>query len=132
VTAGDLMALAPEAWETLTFTALPSLRRLALAFDVPQAWQRRAEVEPGNLEVTEAADAEAPVAWVIWRPERTTQFRSMPADEAAAFDALARGESFPDICEALAPHAGEADAPSRAAQYLRGWVEAGMIATFRS
>ena len=30
VTAEALMALPPEAWETLSFTALPSLRRLAL------------------------------------------------------------------------------------------------------
>ena len=51
VTADALVALPPEAWETLAFTALPSLRRLTLEFDVPQAWQRRDEVEPGNLKV---------------------------------------------------------------------------------
>ena len=49
VGADALMALPPEAWETLAFTPLPSLRRLTLEFDVPQAWQRREEVEPGNL-----------------------------------------------------------------------------------
>ena len=51
VSADALMALPPEAWETLSFTPLPSLRRSRFAFDVPQAWQRREEVEPGNLEV---------------------------------------------------------------------------------
>src|SRR5262249_9148399 len=40
VAAQALMALPPEAWETLAFTPLPSLRRSVFAFDVPQAWQR--------------------------------------------------------------------------------------------
>ncbi len=128
VAAADLMALAPEAWETLSFAPLPSLHRLALAFEVPQAWQQRAEVEPGNLEV---AGASGPVPWVIWRPERTTHFRSMEAHEAAALDALIAGKTFPDICEALVSHVGEEQAAARAASLLRGWVEAGMIATFR-
>ena len=52
--------------------------------------------------------------------------------EAVALDALLRGEPFPDICETLVPYSGEAEAAARAAQRLRGWVEAGMIATFRS
>ena len=49
ITADALMALPQEAWETLSFTTLPSLRRLILAFEAPQAWQRREEVEPGDL-----------------------------------------------------------------------------------
>jgi hypothetical protein len=40
VPAAALIALPPEAWETLAFTALPSLRRVTLAFDVP--WDARA------------------------------------------------------------------------------------------
>jgi hypothetical protein len=128
VTADALMALPPEAWETLCFTALPSLRRLALAFDVPQAWQRRAEVEPGNLEVERAA---GPVAWAIWRPELVSNYRSLEADEAAMLDALTQGRPFPELCEAVAPFTGEEQAPARAASLLRAWVEGGVIAGFR-
>ncbi|HZP99830.1 MAG TPA: DNA-binding domain-containing protein [Reyranella sp.] len=127
VGAADLMALPAEAWQTLAFAALPSLRRLRLAFEAPQAWQRRAEVEPGNLEVAAAA---APVEWVIWRPERTTHFRSLEADDAVLLDALRAGRTFPEMCETLVPQAGEEQAAARAAALLRGWVEAGMIATF--
>jgi hypothetical protein len=128
VEADTLMALPPEAWETLAFSPLPSLRTLVLAFDVPQAWQAREEVEAGALEV---AAAQAPVTWVIWRPERTTHFRSMEPDEAAMLETMAAGRTFPEMCEALAPLVGEEQAPARAAALLRGWVEAGMIATFR-
>lgn len=127
VAAEDLMALPPEAWETLAFTPLPSLHLLPLSFEVPQAWQKREEVEPGELEVAAAAGL---VSWVIWRPERSTQFRSMELDEAAMLEAMVGGRAFPDLCAALLPHVGEAEAPTRAAGLLRGWVEAGMIAAF--
>ncbi len=66
VVADAVMSMPPEAWETISFAPLPSLRRLDFAFDVPPSWQRREEVEPGDLEVTALAE---PVAWVIWRPE---------------------------------------------------------------
>jgi hypothetical protein len=128
VGADALMALPPEAWETLSFTALPSLRRLTLTFDVPQAWQRREEVEPGNLEVERAAQ---PVRWAIWRPELVSNFRSLEEDDAALLDALVDGQPFPELCEAVAPFTGEEQAPARAAGLLRAWVEVGMIAGFR-
>jgi len=128
VTADALVALPPEAWETLAFTPLPSLRRLTLEFDVPQAWQRREDVEPGNLEVERAARS---VRWAIWRPELVSNFRSLDEDDAALLDALADGRTFPELCEAIAPITGEEQAPARAASLLRAWVEGGLIAGFR-
>jgi len=128
VTADALMALPPEAWGELTFTTLPSMRRLTLAFAVPQAWQRREEVEPGNLKVEAEA---APVEWVIWRPELITSFRSLDFDEAAIFDGLVDGRNFPEICETMAAFTGEESAPPRAAGLLRAWVEEGLIASYR-
>lgn len=127
IAADMLLGLPPDAWETLTFTALPSLHRCTFAFEVAQAWQRRDEVEPGNLEV---AAAEEPVTWAIWRPERLTSFRSLEPDEAAMLDALVAGKSFPDLCETVAAFTGDDQAPSRAAWLLRTWVEGGMIASF--
>jgi hypothetical protein len=127
ITADALMALPPEAWETLCFTTLPSLRRLMLAFEAPQAWQRRAEVEPGNLEVARAPE---PLVWAIWRPELVSNFRSLDKDEAALLDALVAGRPFPELCEAVAPFTGDDQAPARAAGLLRAMVEGGMIAGF--
>ena len=127
VTAAALMALPPEAWETLSFTPLPSLFRLKLAFDVPQAWQRRDEQEPGNLEVE---PADEPKQWVIWRPEFVSNFRSLEPDEAPILDALIAGRPFPEMCERLIAHVGEEEAAQRAASRLRAWIEEGMIASF--
>src|SRR5258708_28127612 len=63
ITAAQLMALAPEAWETLCFTPLPSLRRSVFAFEVAQAWQRREEVEAGHLYVAPPPAPPPPTAW---------------------------------------------------------------------
>jgi hypothetical protein len=128
VAADALMALPQEAWETLAFTALPSLRRVALTFEVPQAWQRHGEVEPGALDVECSPE---PLVWAIWRPDLVSNFRSLAADEAAMLDALVAGKPFPELCEALIPLTGEEQAPARAAGLLRGMVEGGMIAGFR-
>jgi hypothetical protein len=128
ITADALMALPQEAWETLSFTTLPSLRRLILAFEAPQAWQRREEVEPGNLEVDRAPE---PLTWAIWRPDLVSNFRSLDADEAAMLVVLVEGRPFPHLCEVVAPFTGEEQAPARAAGLLRAMVEGGMIAGFR-
>jgi hypothetical protein len=127
ITADALIALPPEAWETLAFTTLPSLRRLTLAFEAPQAWQRHGDVEPGTLEVARAPE---PLVWAIWRPDVVSSFRSLDHDEAAMLHALVEGHPFPDLCEAVAPMVGEEQAPARAAGLLRAMVEGGMIAGF--
>ena len=127
ISADALMRLHPEVWETLSFAVLPSLRRLTFTFDVPQAWQRRDEQQAGDLEVEASAE---PTGWVIWRPERMTNFRSLEPDEAVLLDALIAGKPFPELCEAIVPMVGEDQAMARAAGLLRVWVEGGMIASF--
>lgn len=122
-----VMSVPPEAWETIAFAPLPSLRRLAFTHDVPRSWQRREEVEPGTLEV---AALGMTVPWMIWRPERMSNFRSLESDEAVMLDAMVEGRPFPALCEALLPHVGEDQAAARAAGLLRSWVEEGLIASF--
>jgi len=123
------MALPPDAWETLVFGPLPSLQLLSFGFDVARAWQRRGGQEPGNLEVE---PLEEPVSWVIWRPEFTSNFRSLEADEAAMMGAMVAGQPFPELCESLVEFVGEDQAAARAAGLLRAWVEEGMIGSFRT
>jgi hypothetical protein len=127
VRAEAVMAVPPEAWETIAFTPLPSLQRLSFAFDVPPSWQRREEVEPGTLEVAALAE---PLPWMIWRPERISNFRSLETDEAAMLGVMMEGRPFPAVCEALLPFVEEDQAAARAAGLLRSWVEEGMIGSF--
>jgi len=127
ITADRLIALPQEAWETLAFATLPSLQLLTMNHAVPQAWQRREDVEPGNLEVERTPE---PVTWAIWRPELKSLFRSLEPDEATMLAALKEGLAFPELCETLVRHVGEDQAPAQAAGRLRSWVEEGMIASF--
>jgi len=127
VTAAALLALPPEAWATLRFTPLPSLRRVTLNHAAPVAYQRRDEVQQGDLEVD---PYETPMTWAIWRPALISNYRSLEPDEAALLAALAAGKSFPQICEAALPFTGEEQAAARAAGLLRAWVEEGMVADF--
>jgi hypothetical protein len=127
VRAEAIMSVPPEAWETIAFAPIPSLQRLAFAHDVPPSWQRREEVEPGALEI---AALETPVSWVIWRPERVSNFRSLEPDEATMLGAMIEGQPFPALAEALLPYVAEDQAAARAAGLLRAWVEEGMIGSF--
>jgi hypothetical protein len=127
IAAAAIMAVPPEAWETIAFAPIPSLQRLAFTHDVPPAWQRREAVAPGTLDV---ATLDKPVPWVIWRPERASNFRSLETDEAAMLGAMIDGQPFPALCEALLPYVEEDQAAARAAGLLRAWVEEGMIGSF--
>lgn len=123
----QLAAAPPEAWASLRLSLVPALRRLALAYQAPQAFLRRDAVAPGELDVP-AGDG--PVEWLIWRPaaDADAQFRSLATDEAAALDAARDGARFADICAVLAGYTDSAEAAAeRAAGLLRAWLDAGLI-----
>jgi hypothetical protein len=141
LTVDDVAALPPDAWGSLRFTFVPSMRHVTLRHQAPQAWLRRAEVAAGDLDVPPAAAGPGPfdVDWLIWRtaPDAETQFRSMDPDEAWMLDRASAGAIFPDLCgglTAFAPVSDDTDdaaaawVAARAAGLLRVWVEAGCIA----
>lgn len=145
VTADAMAFLPATAWETLGLSFVPSLRRVTLRYQVPQAWMRLGSVAAGELDVPPADEAgQAGVDWLIWRtaPDAETQFRSMAGDEAWMIDAARRGSAFPALCEGIAAFApidraaaGDTDgddalgwAVPRAAGLLRAWIDSGCIA----
>ncbi|MBX3500491.1 MAG: putative DNA-binding domain-containing protein [Alphaproteobacteria bacterium] len=123
----QLAAAPPQAWESLRLSFVPSLRRLSLTHQAPQAFQHRDAVAPGELDVPAEEGA---VDWLIWRPSAgaDAQFRSMSPDEARALDTMRGGTTFPMMCAALAREAGaEEAAAERAAGLLRAWLDGGLI-----
>ena len=122
-----LLALPVDAWETLSFAAISSLRTLTFRFDVPQTWQRREETESQGFEV---AASGGPVAWVVWRDDAKVQYRALERDEADVLRGLIAGENFPQLCERLTALSDDAETVTRAAGLLRAWVEAGMVGSF--
>ena len=66
-------------------------------------------------------------AWLIWRDNFITRFRSMQKDEQLGFDELLKGKDFNDVCEALSTVMDEDDVPLQAASFLKVWITQGLI-----
>lgn len=123
VTFADLMGVPPKAWPGLRFAVVPSTRRLRLTSNADAI--RAAATAGGGLPPHEAS---APRALVVWRRGLETEILALEEDAATAFDCLAAGTSFAEICDRLgAFHADEA-AALRAAGLLRAWIELDLIA----
>jgi hypothetical protein len=123
IDADTLAQVPPEGWAHLRFRWHPSLRRLQLAWNVPQIWKAASSGEDQPTPSLEPA----PVEWLLWRREVKTYFRSLSTAEGAALDAARQEASFGELCELLCLHMEEAQAPAQAAAFLRTWLAAGLI-----
>jgi hypothetical protein len=126
VRAADLAAVPAGRWAHLRLRLHPSVHRLSLRSNAPQAW--RAAVREGRR----IAPRRRPRAaeWLVWRRGFDPFYRALAADEAAALDAVARGGRFSAVCALLARHVGTANAPTRGAQLLRTWLAEGLVCSF--
>jgi hypothetical protein len=123
-----MAAIPPEAWPGLTFTPHASLRRLDLRWNVPTVWKAiDARQEPPALE-----ESDYPIAWLVWRQDLLTYFRSLSVDQAWALDALERGETFAAICEGLAEWIDVQHVAVHAAGLLKQWLTDGLVSEIHS
>ncbi|HKQ85029.1 MAG TPA: DNA-binding domain-containing protein [Steroidobacteraceae bacterium] len=123
LSAAQLATIDPGAWAQLRFQLAPSLQRLTLTSNAVQWWRFATQqtARPTRWRLLE------PRGWAVWRSELSTFFRSLPADEAQAIDAVAAGQSFAAVCDVLSEIHGD-DAPARAAALLQQWLRDGWIA----
>jgi hypothetical protein len=118
-----LARIQPQQWAQLRFGWHPSAHRLLLHWNAPQLWQAVTE----DSARPEASFSAAAVAWLVWRQDLTTYFRSLPKSEAAVLDAARKGWPFGELCTLLCAEVGDAEAPMQAATLLRGWIGSGLI-----
>lgn len=123
----DLAEIPPESWGELRFKFQPALHLLPLRCNTIAMWKAfDAEISPPALEQYSCY-----TTWLIWRQELNAQFRSMEETEVLALNLGLAGASFGRICEELLELMGagvsEEEATMLAAQYLAGWLNAGMI-----
>lgn len=120
-----MTALHPHDWPCLRFDPVGDLRRLDFAHGGADAWLALAEgADP------DAAAEPGAAAWIVWRVDGQARFRLMEPDEAWAFDAMADGRLFQDLCDGLAERTSPEAAATAMAGYLRGWIDMGVIAGF--
>ena len=118
-----MAVIPPESWPELTFTLHSSVQRLQLEWNSPEMWIALTYDKP--TEITAQQDKNS--HWLIWRENFITRFRSMQTDEQLAFDALAAGENFNDVCMVLAGIMDEDSVPMHAAGLLKGWINQGLL-----
>jgi len=116
----DVAQVPRDEWPRMRFEPHPSVRRLALHFNVP-ALHAAAQ---GGKPLPRLKRATTAVAWLIWRQDLVSRYRSLARDEAPALDALLRGAGFGAICAQLA---GAAEPALRAAALLKCWVAEGLL-----
>jgi hypothetical protein len=130
--AADLATVAPQAWSQLRFRGVPGLSRLATVTNAVAVWRAvraAADADHCGGAPGEPAAARGPrIEWLIARPELDTQFRSLPAGEAAALDRVLGGATFGELCAALAEGQGDPGAIAlTAAGWLKGWLLEGVL-----
>lgn len=119
-----LAALAPESWPGMRIGFQNALRRLDLAWNVPAVWKAvSGQSDPPALE-----DSRTPLPWLLWRRGLEVHWRSLDDDERFALDHACEGSPFGAICEGLLERTGDDQVPLRAAGFLKGWLNDGLVA----
>jgi hypothetical protein len=122
-----LAATAPEDWPRLVFVPHPTAIRLTFTTNTADLWSAlHGETPPPKPRRLEQRQ---PV--IIWRQDLMARFRPLPPEEAMMWDEAAKGVAFGVLCEMVATFAGTDGAELRAASYLRGWVDMGVLADCR-
>ncbi len=119
----DMAAVPAENWADLRFILHPSVHRIDCIWGTPKMWKVLTDDTP--KEVT--AEAGESVAWLVWRQQLTTRFRSLGKDEQIALDTLRTGATFNDACIALSALMTEDEVPLHIATLLKGWITQGLI-----
>jgi len=118
ITMDDLQEIPVEHWGGLQFNFHPSVSRLDLDWNIPQLWSaidKEAEpMSPEKLEYT--------YAWLLWRKDLLTYYRSLDVDEAWSLDNAINGGSFAALCEGVCEWIDVEHAPGRVAGFMSKWV----------
>ncbi len=124
VCAEQLMAIAAQDWPQLHFEFNPAIQRLDLQWNIPQLWSA---LQDKSRKVPELHENTYPQGWLLWRQQLNPRWRSLDVDEAWAIDQARQGRGFAEICTGLLEWVDAEHAPTRAAGFLRTWVECDLI-----
>jgi hypothetical protein len=120
----DLANIDPQAFACAVFTIQGSLTSHRFATNVTSLWASlRCGVAPPK-----ASLLQEPVDVIVWRQTNAARFRIVGPEEADVLDRARKGEAFGNICERIAENGDGGTAAARAAGYLRGWIDAELVA----
>jgi hypothetical protein len=119
----DLARFEPENIAYACLKIRRPLIRLQFTTNVTSLWSsiRCGVVPPRPEKLDEPADV------IVWRQGPAARFRILGKEEALVLEEAARGEPFGALCEMIAANGDPGSAATRAAGYLRGWIDAELI-----
>lgn len=120
----ELAALAIDDWPQLQFELHPAVQLLHLQWAVGPVWHA---LKAGQLEV-EAPNALAH-PMLIWRDGLHTQWKSLSVAEHVFVEGVLAGDTFAQLCDALANEVGEDHAAQTAVMVLRELMLTGVISS---
>lgn len=150
----DMAAIPAGAWPGMRLRLHPSVRRLDLRWNVPLVWKavnrsldeanssdgcrgkasntpaadrEPREVRPAAGEIPALTENDHLQAWLVWREDLKTWFRSLSVDEAWALDAAKAGEDFAAICEGLLEWNDAQNVARHAAGLMKQWIGDGIV-----
>ena len=119
----DIATLQPEDWDTIVFALHPTASFQQFKWNTPAIWQ--------NLTNEDAPPSATllpqPVSWLFWRKDLQPHFRSLTHEEHTALNAIYDQRTFGAICELLAESYPELDVTTHVGQWLRSWLEDGVL-----
>ena len=118
----DLAALAINDWPHLRFKLHPAVQLLHLQWAVGPVWHA---LKARQLEV-QAPDALAQ-SMLIWRDGLHMQWKPLSVAELVFVQGVQAGDTFAQLCEALAHQAGENQAAQKAVTVLRELMLTGVV-----
>ncbi|MEW8509124.1 MAG: DNA-binding domain-containing protein [Candidatus Thiodiazotropha sp.] len=122
----DLASISAASWPRLRFAFCSCVQRIDLEWNVPAMWKSLTADPPQEIEALPGASK---TAWLIWRQDMVTRFRSLEQDEQLLLDTLRNGVTFNDGCEILATRMEVERVPMRAAGLLKGWIQQGLVSS---
>ena len=128
LTAEALAEVPPDAWAGLTLQLQPSVRLLNLQWAVGPIWHALQPTEEPTPELA------PPVALahhvLVWRKGMNTQWKSLTPTDTIFIEALQSGQTFGDVCAALAEEVGPENAAATAVSLLREYLAAGALSAW--
>lgn len=119
----QLQTIAPDDWPTLHFQFIPASQLFSSAWPVQRVWS--ATEEP-----TLTLDDLQPQATTlrVWRKDFLIYQAPVEGTEKIAFEAVAAGASFAEVCAALEEECSAETAAQEMGSVLLRWIEDGILA----
>jgi hypothetical protein len=117
-----MRVIPPQQWPELRLRLHPAHQILQLEWDLAPILKAVEQGEPPPHPPREA------ITMLVWRRRNTVFYRAIDAAENDAFNALAKGAAFPEICELIAGSVDEGEDPASAInQRLEVWLRDGLL-----